>query len=216
MLCFVVINNVVFWLSGLFFVLFFNLLCVWIWIGKDNGGHSWGVTRGILSVTFVKLPVDWQPAALFCTQNKTRWLTRTTSCRRCSSNCHLMQKALLYLLRKIHTPGIAFQHLPPRRMSFKPVLGVWESYEQPKYIGCRQVFLVFEKSTGRYLAKSASNQSLRCLRLERSTWEFVFLSTGQHSRARMQFRFKSSIGKAASFKCYLIGKAASFKCCFYR
>ena len=185
-------------------------------LGRTMADILGGVTRGILSVTFVKLPVDWQPAALFCTQNKTRWLTRTTSCRRCSSNCHLMQKALLYLLRKIHTPGIAFQHLPPRRMSFKPVLGVWESYEQPKYIGCRQVFLVFEKSTGRYLAKSASNQSLRCLRLERSTWEFVFLSTGQHSRARMQFRFKSSIGKAASFKCYLIGKGASFKCCFYR
>ena len=57
MLCFVVINNVVFWLSGLLFC-FLTSYVFGFGLGRTMADILGGFTRGILSVTFVKLPGD--------------------------------------------------------------------------------------------------------------------------------------------------------------
>ena len=163
MLCFVVINNVVFfWLSGLLFS-FLTFYVFGFGLGRTMADILGWFPHGILSVTFVKLPVDWQPAAplLHPEQNQVAYTDLELSEMQLKLSPN-PEGASLPSSKDTHSE----HHFPT--LSFKPVLGVWESYEQCKYIGCRQVFLVFEKSTGRYLAKSVSNLSLRCLRFERS------------------------------------------------
>ena len=182
-------------MSGLLFS-FLTFYVFGFGLGRTTADILGWFPHGILSVTFVKLPVDWQPAALFCTQNKIRWLTRTSSCRRCSSNCHLIQKALLYLLRKIHTPSITFQHCRLNQCSeFGKATSNVNISVAGKCSWCsknRRVILQRACRTYHSDAYGLSGQL-----------EFVFPSTGQHSRIRMQFRFKLSIVKGASFKFYI-------------